>query len=62
MKRMLTATVLGLGLLMAHSQSVAGDGMVAPGAKVEKLAGDFQFTEGPTCDAEGNVYFTDQRG
>ena len=34
--------------------------MVAPGAKVEKLAGDFKFTEGPTCDAEGNVFFTDQ--
>jgi gluconolactonase len=27
---------------------------------VEKLADGFQFTEGPTPDAEGNVYFTDQ--
>jgi gluconolactonase len=45
---------------MDQAQSVAGDGVVAPGAKVEKLAGDFQFTEGPTCDAEGNVFFTDQ--
>ena len=27
--------------------------------KVEKLAGDFNFTEGPAVDAEGNVYFTD---
>jgi gluconolactonase len=27
--------------------------------KVEKLAGGFQFTEGPAVDAEGNVYFTD---
>ena len=34
--------------------------VVAPGAKLEKLAGDFKFTEGPTCDAEGNVFFTDQ--
>jgi gluconolactonase len=33
---------------------------VAPGAKVEKLAGDFKFTEGPAVDAEGNIYFTDQ--
>ena len=32
----------------------------APGAKVEKLAGDFKFTEGPASDPEGNVYFTDQ--
>jgi gluconolactonase len=34
--------------------------VVEPGAKVEKLAGDFGFTEGPTCDAAGNVFFTDQ--
>lgn len=26
---------------------------------VEKLAGDFRFTEGPAVDAEGHVYFTD---
>jgi alpha-galactosidase len=32
----------------------------APGAKLEKLAGGFAFTEGPACDAKGNVYFTDQ--
>jgi gluconolactonase len=34
--------------------------VVAPAAKIEKLAGDFKFTEGPACDAEGNVFFTDQ--
>jgi gluconolactonase len=34
--------------------------VVAPGAKLEKLAGGFAFTEGPTCDAEGNLFFTDQ--
>ena len=34
--------------------------MVAPGAMVQKLADGFTFTEGPTCDAEGNLYFTDQ--
>lgn len=33
---------------------------VAPGAKLEKLAGDFIFTEGPTCDRDGNIFFTDQ--
>jgi gluconolactonase len=38
----------------------AADGVLAPGAKLEKLAGDFSFTEGPTCDAAGNLYFTDQ--
>ena len=33
---------------------------VAPNAKPVKLAGNFEFTEGPASDAEGNVYFTDQ--
>jgi len=36
-----------------------GPSVVAAGAKVQKLAGDFRFTEGPAADAEGNVYFTD---
>jgi gluconolactonase len=34
--------------------------IIAAGAKLEKLAGDFKFTEGPAADAEGNVFFTDQ--
>ncbi len=34
--------------------------VVAPGAKLIKLSGEFEFTEGPAADAEGNVFFTDQ--
>jgi gluconolactonase len=34
--------------------------IIAPGATLQKLAGDFEFTEGPACDAEGSVFFTDQ--
>ncbi len=34
--------------------------IIKPGATVEKLSGEFSFTEGPTADAAGNVYFTDQ--
>lgn len=48
---------------MAFSISSAGaanQGVIAPGAHLEKLAGDFHFTEGPACDAKGNVFFTDQ--
>ena len=45
---------------MAPRLSGAEDRVVAPGAKLEKLAGGFAFTEGPTCDAEGNLFFTDQ--
>ena len=36
------------------------DNILMPGAKLEKLAGVFDFTEGPTADKNGNVYFTDQ--
>jgi len=35
-------------------------GVVAPEAKLVKLADGFQFTEGPASDAAGNVFFTDQ--
>jgi len=38
----------------------AENSVTAPGAQLEKLAGDFEFTEGPASDAQGNVFFTDQ--
>ena len=34
--------------------------ITAPGAQLQKLADGFAFTEGPACDAKGNVFFTDQ--
>jgi gluconolactonase len=34
--------------------------LVQSGAQLEKLADGFLFTEGPSSDAKGNVYFTDQ--
>jgi len=36
------------------------DTKIAPGQVLQKLAGGFEFTEGPTCDVDGNVFFTDQ--
>ncbi|WKK76508.2 SMP-30/gluconolactonase/LRE family protein [Marivirga salinae] len=33
---------------------------VSENTEVVKIAGDFDFTEGPTADSLGNVYFTDQ--
>jgi len=39
---------------------LAAKDILERGAKVERLAGDFKFTEGPAVDAEGNVFFTDQ--
>ncbi|MBI5008389.1 MAG: SMP-30/gluconolactonase/LRE family protein [Bacteroidia bacterium] len=35
-------------------------GIIQEGAQIEKLADGFLFTEGPSADTEGNVYFTDQ--
>ena len=56
--RFLTVTLSGF--VIAASPFVFAESVVAPGAKLEKLSGDFQFTEGPTCDTRGNVFFTDQ--
>src|SRR5262245_36432205 len=56
-----TAWVLAcLVLLLTLPMRGADKSVTAPGAKLEKLAGDFEFTEGPACDAQGNVLFTDQ--
>lgn len=46
-------------IVLSCSQAQQTD-IVQDGAVVEKLAGDFKFTEGPASDADGNVYFTDQ--
>lgn len=59
-------TQLGIGLLLAVTSVVLAQtnldtgNILEPGAKLEKLASGFKFTEGPTCDAAGNVFFTDQ--
>lgn len=48
-------------MVAAGSPALAADkGVLAPGATLQKLAGEFSFTEGPTCDATGNLFFTDQ--
>ena len=52
-------TFLSMSIL-GSAAAAFGDGVVAPGAKLEKLAGDFAFTEGPTRDRAGNVFFVDQ--
>jgi len=49
-----------LGALAFSTVCLSAQSVIAPGARLEKLASDFSFTEGPTCDATGNVLFTDQ--
>jgi len=48
-------------LLLATTISLGAEkgSLVAPGTKVEKLAGGFRFTEGPAADARGNIFFSD---
>ena len=47
-------------MVVATTGFCAGESsVVAPGAEVEKVAGGFNFTEGPAADAEGNIFFTD---
>ena len=50
-----------LALLLFGQVAFAQDSkVIAAGAKLQKLSGEFEFTEGPAADAAGNVYFTDQ--
>jgi Gluconolactonase len=49
------ACVLSAGSLLGAESKI-----IAPGESLQKLAGDFIFTEGPASDAAGNVFFTDQ--
>lgn len=60
MSQIFNAAVLVVGLLCMETNLSAESPVIAPGAELEKLAGEFKFTEGPAADAEGNVYFTDQ--
>ena len=50
----------GIELVAITPANTAKAGIIAPGAKVQKLSGGFKFTEGPAVDAQGNVFFTDQ--
>jgi len=62
MKRLfLSGIVLGLALqpVLAGTTNEAAT-VLAPGATLQTLAREFKFTEGPTCDQAGNVFFTDQ--
>ena len=45
--------------LCSFLQDTTLDNIIEKGATLEKLSGEFQFTEGPVADKDGNVYFTD---
>jgi gluconolactonase len=60
MKKVGPALICLLWFVFFACMSAAAQGVTAPAAKAEKLAGGFLFTEGPTADAAGNIFFTDQ--
>ena len=41
--------------LQAQNSSI-----IAKGAKLKLISNQFSFTEGPSCDKKGNIFFTDQ--
>jgi len=51
---------LPVALAFLAALTAAAGPVTAPDARLEKLAAGFAFTEGPTCDAAGNVFFVDQ--
>jgi gluconolactonase len=56
----LTLATFGITVQLLAQPTNTPPSVIAPGAKLEKLAGDFKFTEGPTADKDGNVFFIDQ--
>ncbi|MFH1719646.1 MAG: SMP-30/gluconolactonase/LRE family protein [Planctomycetota bacterium] len=59
MNRKLNTYTAFLLVVAATGYGAETRSVVAPGAKVQKLAGDFKFTEGPAADVAGNVFFSD---
>jgi gluconolactonase len=49
-----------VAILCVVTLAVGAESVVAPGAKPQKLADGFKFTEGPAADRRGEVFFTDQ--
>ena len=46
-----------LTFIIPNAEAV--DDLIAPGADIVHIAGGYSFTEGPTANARGDVYFTD---
>ncbi|MHC4756633.1 MAG: SMP-30/gluconolactonase/LRE family protein [Planctomycetota bacterium] len=56
----ITVLLFLVTILGCKKQTTSGQiSIIASEAKVQKLADGFKFTEGPTADAQGNIYFTD---
>ena len=51
--------VFGIALLFGSVSAAEPIPGLGPAGEVEKVHGDFQFTEGPAWDGRGSLYFTD---
>lgn len=59
-RALLISSLLIYIICTASAQEEGLAKIIKPGTQVEKLADGFLFTEGPTADTKGNVWFTDQ--
>lgn len=57
MKTIIVAAFLSITFLSCKAQT---PNLISEGEQLTLVSEDFDFTEGPATDAEGNVYFTDQ--
>lgn len=60
MKNLFKIGWIGLVLVLLSCKSVNYSNMFYHDIKPQKISDKFGFTEGPSSDREGNVYFTDQ--
>jgi gluconolactonase len=54
------ASAFAITILLSCSHRHGLDLLLQKGARPEKVAGGFLFTEGPASDIKGRIYFTDQ--
>src|SRR5690242_14760882 len=54
------AVIFSLMFVASAYASAPEKDVIAQGEELHKLTNGFSFTEGPACDAQGNVFFTDQ--
>ncbi len=53
-------SLIFLGFNVISQESKTNHDLIAKGAKVTKVGGDYKFTEGPSVAPDGRVFFTDQ--
>lgn len=60
LRRSLLACAVLVATAAVAAETTPPSPVIAPGATLQTLAREFRFTEGPTSDRDGNLFFTDQ--